>query len=102
MMLDKRGRTFQGPPSCRKRKKMEINKLFVLILLGIAFTGLKIQAQDIVVTGDWHLTIDALDLQNGAGSGLKANYKSAADAVRIDVSGTTDPADDWRLDIAPF
>ena len=48
----------------------------------------KIQATDIVVTGSWFLSIDASDLQAGAGSELEPNYTSASDAVQIDISNT--------------
>ena len=56
----------------------------------------KIQAIDITVTGDWLLTIDASDLQAGAGSDLEPNYTSASDAVQIDISNT---AGNWRVEV---
>ena len=59
----------------------------------------KIQAIDIVVTGDWLLTVDASDLQAGAGSDLIDTYESIADAVSISISGTAGASDNWRVDV---
>ena len=60
---------------------------------------LDIQALDITVTGSWSRTIDALDLQSGAGSDLNSSYESAADAVSINISATTGASDAWRVDV---
>jgi hypothetical protein len=69
-----------------------------IIFLSISI-GKKIQAIDIVVTGSWVLSIDASDLQAGAGSDLVDTYESAADAVSISISGTTGASDNWRVDV---
>ncbi len=49
----------------------------------------KIQAIDITVTGSWFLTIDASDLQAGAGSDLNPTYLSATDQIGIDIENTS-------------
>ncbi len=53
----------------------------------------------ISVTGDIFKTIDAADLQAGAGSALYPTYESAADATLVSLSGTADPGDAWRVDV---
>ena len=44
-------------------------------------------------------TIDVSDLQAGAGTDLNPDYYSAANAISIDVSGTTGIEDQWRVDV---
>lgn len=72
-----------------------------LILFAFMFSANKAgeAAISISSTGNWSETIDALDLQAGAGSDLIDTYESAADQVSIDISGTTGPTDDWRVDV---
>jgi hypothetical protein len=74
-----------------------------LLTLQIIFLSItickKIQAIDIVVTGDWLLTVDALDLQAGAGSDLIDTYESTADAISISISGTAGASDNWRVNV---
>ncbi len=53
-------------------------------------------AISITVTGSWSETIDASDLQAGAGSDLVSTYESAADAVSISIS---DPSGNWTIDV---
>jgi hypothetical protein len=48
------------------------------------------------IVGSWSLTIDATDLQAGAGSDLTNNYESASGAVTLDVFQT---AVAWRVDV---
>ena len=56
-------------------------------------------ALGIAVTGDWSETIDASDLQAGAGSNLKSTYESAADAGALTISGTSGDEDTWRVKV---
>lgn len=49
------------------------------------------------VTGSWSVTIDASDLQSGAGSDLNPSYESASNAVTIDINGGK--KDTWRVDV---
>jgi hypothetical protein len=78
------------PPVRRKTNKMKITTKFLIPL--IIFVSItiweKIEAIDITVTGDWFLTIDASDLQAGAGSNLNPTYFSATDQIRIDIENT--------------
>jgi len=75
-------------------------KLLILLIILVSITlWKKIEAIDIVVTGDWLLTVDASDLQAGAGSDLIDTYESIADAISISISGTTGASDNWRVDV---
>jgi len=65
-----------------------ITRFFVLILCGIIPISPTIQAQDITVTGSWDLTINASDLQSGAGSDLNPTYKSENNQIRIHIRNT--------------
>ena len=80
---------------------MKWNSILPLILLiGHIFLGTKAWAIiSITVTGDWSETINASDLQAGAGSNLISTYESVANAVSIDISGTAGISDNWRVDI---
>ena len=74
--------------------------LIPFIIFGSIAAGEKTQAQiNITVTGSWSETIDASDLQDGAGSDLIDTYESIADAVSISISGTTGASDNWRVDV---
>lgn len=91
-----------GPPCSHKRIKMKITTKFLIlfIIFGLMAIDKKVQAQiSITVTGDWSETIDASDLQAGAGSDLIDTYESASDAVSINISGTTGAGDNWRVDV---
>lgn len=74
-------------------------KVFLLILLStlILISGVW-AAIGITVSGSWTLTIDATDLQSGAGSDLNNLYESATKAVSIDISGVGGK-DTWRVDV---
>jgi len=54
----------------------------------------------ITVTGSWVETIDKNDLISGAGSDLQGTYTSVSGQVSIDISGTSDSSDDWRIDVS--
>ncbi|TET45598.1 hypothetical protein E3J62_07380 [candidate division TA06 bacterium] len=73
----------------------------MVLLFWLAVTG-PIARADISITasGDWTRTIDANDLQSGAGSDLTSTYESATDQVTIDISGTLGDLDNWRVDVA--
>jgi len=74
--------------------------LIPFIIFGSIAAGEKTQAQiNITVTGSWSETIDASDLEAGAGSDLIDTYESIAGAVSISISGTTGPSDNWRVDV---
>jgi hypothetical protein len=87
------------PPVRRKTNKMKITTKFLILLIifGLIATGKKIKAQDITVTGSWFLTIDASDLQAGAGSDLIDTYESASNQVTIDISSVG--GNNWRVDV---
>lgn len=53
----------------------------------------------ITASGNVSETIDAADLQAGAGSDLYPTYESAADATMISISGTAGAGDAWRVDV---
>lgn len=52
-------------------------------------------AVTITVTGSWNLTINADDLQGGAGTDLEPVYRSASDQIRLDIQA----AGSWRVDV---
>lgn len=66
-----------------------------LLALVICSSGI-CWAITIAVTGNWSETIDASDLQAGAGSDLIDTHESTADLVTIDISAT---AGNWSLDV---
>ena len=70
--------------------------LLIAICFFITKQGINAQAT-ISVSGSWSLTIDASDLQAGAGSDLISSYKSVANAVQIDISNAKKIY--WRVDI---
>jgi len=53
----------------------------------------------ITLTGNWNKTIDASDLQSGAGSNLISSHESASNAAFIDIFDTTGTSDNWRVDV---
>jgi len=67
--------------------------ILVYILSAIAAEGANITA-----TGGWSETIDAFDLQAGAGSDLIDRYESNPNAVRINITGAGGGS--WRVDIS--
>ena len=71
--------------------------LIFIIIFGLIFIAKKIRTQDIIVTGSWTLTIDASDLQAGAGSDLIDTYESASD--QIDITLYVQGANQWRVDV---
>ncbi len=56
-------------------------------------------AIDVTVTGNWSDTVNAFDLQAGAGSDLVSTYTSDAAHVSLSVSTTTGDTDNWRIDV---
>jgi len=61
--------------------------------------SLRAHAIDISAAGGWSETIDQFDLASGAGSNLTDTYESTTGGTGIDVSGCTDDADNWRVDV---
>ena len=53
----------------------------------------------ITVTGSWVETIDKNDLISGAGSDLQGTYTSVSGQVSLDISGTSDSSDAWRIEV---
>lgn len=69
----------------------------VLLLVAGQFSEAEIS---IDATGDgWAETIDAADLQAGAGSDLVGAYESATDAGSLTISGTAGNDDAWRVEV---
>lgn len=56
-------------------------------------------AISITAAGFWSDTIDETDLVAGPGSNIIDTHESAADQVSLDVTGTIDPPDTWRVDV---
>lgn len=56
-------------------------------------------AMDLAASGSWSTTINASDLQAGAGSPLVATHDSATAQVVLTVSATAGSTDAWRLDV---
>lgn len=71
--------------------------LFLITFILLFFT--KAEAIDISATGSWSDTIDASDLQAGAGSNLIDTYESVAGATALTISNTTGNGDNWRVDV---
>lgn len=79
---------------------MKRNFAILILLIGLILLCSKAEAPiSITVTGDWSETINASDLQAGAGSDLISTYESVSNAVSIDISGTAGVSDNWRVDI---
>lgn len=74
----------------------ETVKYSVLVFLFFLIRADICRPISIEVTGDWSETINALDLQAGAGSDLISSYQSAADVATIDITGTTG---NWDVDV---
>lgn len=72
--------------------------LIFIIIFGLIFIAKKIRTQDIILTGSWVLTIDASDLQAGAGSDLIDTYESASD--QIDIYIGAQGAKPWKVDVS--
>jgi hypothetical protein len=53
----------------------------------------------ITVTGLWQETVNKTHLIAGAGSDLQTTFTSVSGQVTIDISGTSDSADAWRIDV---
>lgn len=70
--------------------------LALIIWAVICCSGPICWAISITVTGSWSETINASDLQAGAGSDLISTYQSAADALSIDISSTSG---NWAVDV---
>ena len=79
--------------------KVTTKFLIFIIIFGLISIDKKVQTQDITVTGSWFLTIDASDLQSGAGSDLVDTYTSTSNAVQVDITGTAGSTDSWRVDV---
>ena len=68
--------------------------VLILLLLLISSSGI-CWAASIVVSGSWAETIDASDLQAGAGSDLIGTYESSANEVRIRITASAN----WQVDV---
>lgn len=71
----------------------------VILIFGIIFLAGKAEAIDITAVGSWNLSITSADLVAEAGSDLKSDYESAADAISISISATAGASDYWRIDV---
>lgn len=79
---------------------MKRNFVILILLSGLIFLNTKAWAiVSISATGGWSETIDASDLQAGAGSNLTDTYESAAGATALTISNTTGNTDNWRVDV---
>jgi len=91
-----------APYSILFKEGVRLKRKFVILILlfGFIFLANKaVGAISVILTGSWSLTITSSDLISGAGSDLKSDYESAADAVSISISGTTGASDNWRVDV---
>ena len=93
----------EGPPcpsSFLRTERAKLKKasqyVTLIVLASLVCSGGICWAISITATGSWSETIDASDLQAGAGSDLISTYESAADAVIIDI---TDTSGAWGLDV---
>lgn len=76
---------------------MKRNFAILILLIGLILLCSKAEAPiSITVTGSWSETINASDLQAGAGSDLISTYESAADAGSIDI---TETSGNWAVDV---
>lgn len=80
------------PPFCPGGASDRIRRWISVFTAGSAvwllLSGSAALAQNIVVTGDWYLTIDATCLLGGPGSDVSPAYSSAADQINVDISRT--------------
>lgn len=80
--------------------KFLINIFLICFLASFLFTAQAVYAViSISVTGSWVEIIDKNDLSSGVGSNLQSTYTSISGQVTIDVSGTSDVSDAWRVDV---
>ena len=80
--------------------RLPIKIILIFLLAPLFFAAQTAHAGiSITVSGDWFETIDRNDLISGAGSDLNSAYTSVSGQVSIDISGTTGPADAWRVDV---
>lgn len=71
--------------------------LAAAVLLGGALSAAR--GVDVAAAGSWSRVVSVSDLQSGAGSDLTPTLLSDPSAVLLTVSGTSGPADTWRVDI---
>jgi hypothetical protein len=76
-------------------------KIWIFVVLLGCFFYNTAQSQEVSVSGNWSLTIDATDLQSGAGSDLIDTYESNTNQVYVSVtkSGGFFSNWYWRVDI---
>ena len=70
---------------------------FIILFFLLWFICRGIQAISITVTGSWSETIDASDLQAGAGSDLINSYESTPNSALVEIKGAGQK--NWRVDI---
>ena len=76
---------------------MKRNFVILILLIGLILLCSKAEAPiSITVTGSWSETINASDLQAGAGSDLISTYESAAAAGWINI---TETSGNWAVDV---
>lgn len=73
-----------------------ITRLVLILLVALLLFDGWAWAIKIDVVGSWSPTIDATDLQVGAGSDLNNSYESASNAVIVDIFQTGVA---WRVDV---
>jgi len=72
--------------------------ILFLVILGIIAAGSGLYAAvGIKLNGVWSETIDASDLQAGAGSDLIDTHESLSDQISIEIIGAT--GKNWRVDV---
>lgn len=78
---------------------MKIETRSFLFFILIAFTPVLLSAGSVDANGSWTETIRSTNLTAGAGSDLSATYTSPADQASVDITLTTEAADQWRVDV---
>jgi hypothetical protein len=73
--------------------------LILLSGLILLYSKVKAEAIDISAAGGWSETINASDLQAGAGSNLISTYESVTGATALTISNTTGNSDNWKVDV---
>ncbi|CAG36691.1 unknown protein [Desulfotalea psychrophila LSv54] len=92
-------------PLQKKEDKMKraSRRAIIFFLMSLCFAVQPAHAAiSITVTGSWIENIDKNDLVSGAGSDLQGTYTNVSGDVLIDISGTSDSSDTWRVDVNKF
>jgi len=71
----------------------------IILLIPLVLAPLPARGIDLSLFGSWAETVDAADLESGAGSDLNGTYESQVEEVELTIFNTGGDSDNWRLDV---